>query len=194
MSFAALYEYCQSLAVPIGQNAVREKVCELTGRTGLIRVMCSNQLADEVMWGCIVWPGTVKHPYAQFCNGEPLIVVARGLDERERRFVVVKELMHLFDEALERVSTPQEFEELLTHMSAPAPDGRSAAMQSEANCMWMALTVMCPEAMRQDLQRKREAGEIGDVDIAERLKIPEVYVPLLFVPNFKQIVTYLTNC
>lgn len=195
MSFSALYEHCQDLAVPIGTRSLRDKVCELTRRAEPIKVMASERMLDGVIWGFILWPENPRHPYAQFCNGQPIIIFARGISDLEQRFVIVKELMHLFDEALERVSTPKEFEGLLSDMSVTPPAKPTAAMQSEARCIWMALIILCPETLRQDIQRKRELGEINDEQVSQQLRIPTIYVPMLFVPNFKDIVALvLANC
>ena len=191
MSFAALYAHCQSLAVPIKRPELILKICELTKRQDPIRVMVSDDMDITVIYGFIIWPGDTNHAYAKFCGMEPIIVIARGLHAYDQRFVVVKELMHLFDDALERVSTAEEFETLLSEFSVPAPTPPSAAMQSESKAVWMALAAMCPESLRQALQRKREKGEMTDADIADHLKIPQQFVPHLFVPNFKEIVAYL---
>ena len=182
MSYADLYRYCQDLTPPISRKLLIPKVCELTGeQQPILRV---HGLDPAVIAGFIVWPGNSAHPFAHHCGTGPTIVVARNLNYCWRRFVVIKELMHYFDAVEERLKLPDAFEGLLSEFGAPLPV-RSKAMNSEIFGLWMALGVICPELLRQNLQRKREAQAITDLEIAHQLKMPESYVPALFDPMFK---------
>lgn len=195
MSYAELYRYCQNLPTPISRAAVIPKVVELTRRPRkpliLIRSMDPAHLA-----GFIVFPGpdaNPDHPIVRWGRGEPVIFVARPLNYCWRRFVVIKELMHYFDPPLARVSTESDFEALVTEFSAPQLD-RSRAMDCEVRALWMALGIICPEEQRQQMERQRLVGAIDDATIAERLKMPLAYVPLLFHTHFKEIIAGLCAC
>lgn len=192
MSYAELYRFCQTQTVPVSRSKIIPKVTELTKRPRAPRIMLRT-LDPAIIAGFIVWPGQTEHPWAKWGRGEPLIVAARAHNYCWMRFVVVKELMHCFDESLERVSTPDEFEALISEFGSPQLD-RSVAMQSEVKALWMALGVLCPEELRQDLERKRVIGEIDDLGIAKILRIPVAYVPNLFHPQFKAIMAWLTSC
>lgn len=193
MSYAALYEYCQQLSVPVSRRHIIPKVCELAKRKNKPKVMLSG-LDPAIVAGFILWPGVSTHPFARYGDGEPVIVVARAHNNCWQRFVVVKELMHYFDKPLEHVSSAEDFCALVTEFSSPALEHRSASMGSEVKGLWMALGLFCPEPLRQDLQRKRAAGEIDDSDIATMLKIPLAYVSALFHKDFKEYMTDLCDC
>lgn len=186
MSYAALYEYCQDLPVPVSRSKIIPKVVELARRPRrplvLLRTMDPATIA-----GFIVFPdedADPAHPFVRWGRGEPVICVARSLNYCWQRFVVIKELMHYFDPPLEKVNTPEDFGALLTEFAAPQPD-RSLAMNSEVSALWMALGIMCPEIRRQSLERRRAKGELTDLDIAQELKMPAAYVPLLFTAQYK---------
>lgn len=194
MSYGALYEYCQDLPVPVSRKHIIPKVCELTKRARKPRIMAYD-LDPAIVAGFIVWPGNNDHPIGKFGKGEPVIVIARQHNTCWRRFVVVKELMHYFDRPLEKVNSEDDFEEVVSGFCSPVPpDHRSPAMGSEANAFWMALGVLCPEPLRQDLQRDRARGAISDMEIAQRLKIPLAFVPALFQPHFKESMSELCDC
>lgn len=193
MSYAQLYEYCQTLDVPVSRRNIIPKVCELARRPNPPRIMASG-LDPAIVAGFIIWPGVSAHPFARFGRGEPVIIVSRSLNYCWQRFVVVKELMHYFDKPLEMVSSADDFESLISEFSSPRPEHRSPAMGSEVHGLWMALGLLCPELLRHDLQRQRETGQMTDMDIAQRLRIPVAYVPPLFDPNFKEYMAYLCTC
>lgn len=182
MSYAELYAACQDATVPLSRKYLIPRVCELT-RQSQPRIFRAT-LDPRDTRGFILLPGVSEHPLAKFCNGAPLIVVARGLNYCWERFVVVKELMHYFDTPLERVSSQEEFEALLQDFTVPAPE-MSDALHSEVKAFWMALGILCPELLRQKFARDRDSGAIDDLQIAEALKIPAQYVPRLFDPKFK---------
>lgn len=194
MSYAALYQYCQTAPVDITDPAdtsksthvsrkyLLPKILELTGRQ-TVRFF-KVDIASEELTGYIVFPGNTEHKLAKHCNGAPIIAVARTLNYCWSRFAVIKELMHLFDAPLEQVNTADEFESLIGEFVVPIPS-RSLAMNCEIKAFWMALGVVCPETVRQDLQRQRELGKKTDLQIAQLLKIPTAYIPSLFDAHFK---------
>ena len=191
MSFAALYEHCQALRTPVDANAIADfaaKVAKLPRRPQLFR---SGTMKSGALRGTYVRPGQTEHYLAKHCQGLPIVVIARDLNPCWSRFVYVKEVMHLFDESLATVSTGEEFESLLVSMTSPSPGERPAAVNSEILAYWMALGCFCPEELRQELQRKREADEKTDLQIATQLRIPEHTISRLFRPNYKAIMAML---
>lgn len=192
MTYASLYDYCQELTVPVSRADIVPKVVELARRPRgpliMLRGMDPQKLA-----GFTVWPGPDADPhnvYVKWGRGEPVIVVARDLNYCWKRFVVIKELMHYFDRPLEKVTNAADFAALVSEFSGPQID-RSNAMGSEVRALWMALGVICPENLRQQLESRRLHQQISDMDIAQMLKMPVVYVPLLFQPHYKQLIANL---
>lgn len=193
MSYAELYKYCQTLPVPVSRAKIIPKVVELSRRPRKPFILVRG-IDPAVLLGGFIEPAPGStHAWARWSKGEPIIVVARDLNYCWRRFVVVKELMHYFDPALSRVSNADDFESLIHEFSGPRPD-RSPAMDSEVRGLWMALALFCPEELRQDLERKRAAGQMSDIDIAQMLKVPLAMVPNLFDSDFKTYISWLCEC
>lgn len=187
MSYRELYEFCQNLPAPISRTDLIPNVCRLTGKPKP-RVILSG-LNPEIVRGYFIVPGNTQHPFAKWANapGGAIIVVAREMNYCWKRFVEVKELMHLFDEPLQLVGDGDIFQGLISEFVAPTLEW-SDAFRSDAQAVWMALGVLCPEQRRQEFARMRTAGDINDLTIAQELKIPERYVPTLFHPAFRRYV------
>lgn len=188
-SYAELYAYCQGVRGRIGRGKLFPKVAELT-KLPRPKQMISGKLNPGNVLGFIVFPNGSDTRLTQFTQGAPLIVIARDLSPEWRRFVMIKELMHYFDQALETVSSADEFESLVGEISAP-PLRRSPAMDSEIKAFWMALGVVCNEEKRQEFQRKIESGQLSHAGVAAELKLPESVITALFEPNFKTIIAGL---
>lgn len=190
--FAELYEFVQEREVPISRRDLKPKVLELAELEG-VKEFRSSELCPHTLRGVFIKPGAgLGHPYEKFSDGQPIIILSRELNHCWSRFVYVKELLHVFDEPLERVGTGDEFFTLIEGFTAPAlRSERSKAMQSEVECFWAAVALLCPEEIRQGFGRRRDAKQVTDLEIAQELKIPEQYVPRLFHQNFKAIVQHL---
>jgi Zn-dependent peptidase ImmA (M78 family) len=190
MSYAELYEYCQTLTPPISRNLIVPKACELAKQAKNIRIIMSA-LNTEHIRGYFVWPDSGQdNQFTKFSEGLPFIVIGRGMNRCWTRFVIVKELMHLFDESLEKVGNGDEFSSLLNEFTVSEVEP-SPAMRSETKGFWMALALLCPEELRQDFMKKRQRDEMSNLDIAKELKIPEQFVPSLFHPNYKAVISML---
>jgi hypothetical protein len=187
MPYRDLYAYAQELEPVVSRNAIRDKIIELTGATGF-RCFCDHALDPEELCGYYVSPGNPDHPFARQAGGKHVIAFAKGLNKCWERFVVVKEMMHLFDGPLEKTNTEDDLDSIFAGMLDPDFDGRiSPQCMSEFKCFWMALGVLCPERIRAELQQKRDAGTMTELEIATYLKIPEAYVGRLFHPGFKAL-------
>ncbi|KRG43186.1 hypothetical protein ARC78_07415 [Stenotrophomonas pictorum JCM 9942] len=185
MSYSNLYERCQGLGgEKISRTVLVPLICEAASKPRP-KVMLSS-LNPEIIRGYFVTAHS-EHPFAKFARapGGSVIVVAREMNYCWKRFVEVKEMMHLFDENSQLVGTAAELESLINEFTAPQPV-RSSALQSETSALWMALGVLCPEVKRQEFERVRAQGKISDDEIAERLKIPKRYVSHLFDVRYKR--------
>lgn len=194
MSYAALYERCQDFAPPISRTLIADAAAEIVRLPRRPHFYMTDSMLAPDLRGQFIPPGDTEHPLAKYCKGVPMILVARDLNRCWERFVYVKELMHLFDTALEKVSTAPEFEQLVLAMNTPPPGERLESVNSEIMAFWMALGCLCPENLRQEMQRRRELLELTDLEIATALRIPEQHIPRLFAADFKRIMhTLLTN-
>ncbi len=182
MCFGDLYDYIQTLEVPISRTDVRAKIRDLLP-TKPFRLLVSG-LNVDMMLGYYVSARNTEHPFVKQA-GTAVIVIARENNERWRRIVEFKELMHLFDDPWESTNNADELESLLIGMCENVETHRTEQMQSEIECLWMAFAICCPEEKRVELQQRRSDEEILDSGIAELLRIPERWVPFLFVPEYK---------
>ena len=192
MSYRDLYTYCHGLQRRPSRWEIIDKVVQLTGRPGRPGIMVVGY-DPNILLGTIQWLVPDGHPMAQRCNGEPLITVARGIGRPWTRLVVVKEVMHYFDDPLSHVGNAAQFEGLINEFSNEQPKD-SEAMVSESIAYWRALALFCPEVKRQEYARMRAAGTIDDAQIARDLVLPEDQVPLLFAPHFPTTVAQLLRC
>lgn len=110
--------------------------------------------------------------------------MARGLNRCWYRFVFVKELMHMLDSPDEAADNAATFDLLLTELSGHGSLEKSNAYYSEMKAFWMALGLLCPEGVRQQIKGDKAAGA-SDYSLAYRLKIPELYVRHIINPLFE---------
>lgn len=191
MSFRALYDYCQGLGTPIEPKDIRTKLRELL--PGMPVRVVSIDIDPNKICGSYISPRNEDNLF--YNGGTPgvgVICISKHLNFCWSRFVQVKELMHMFDDRLAHTSTGDDLERLLGHFCDNiSTNRRSEQMQSEVECFWMALSLMCPEDVRVELARKREAMPLSDREIAEQLKIPETCIPALFVESYKENIAFL---
>lgn len=191
MTYTKLFTFCQTQKVHVKRNTIKEETLNLVGKPKVSVMMTGVDL--EITRGFFVSARNTDHPLVQKF-GTDIIVLARGMNRCWTRFVMIKELMHIFDDPAEQTSTDAEFDTLMTDLTSGNTPGEWAPqMRSENRCHWMALALFCPEDERQDLLQKRDKKEITDYEIALRLRIPELYVRNLFRPNFTGIVQWLRD-
>lgn len=192
MSYKDLFGFCQELHPHINRNVVRDETLKLTG-TPSVRT-AKTTLDINVCRGFYLSARNTDHQLVKQCGGH-VIVLARELNYCWERFVFVKELMHLFDDPKEATDTGEKFERMLEEIGADGttPADWSPQMCSEVKCFWMALGVLCPEKNRAEYAAARENAEIDDYTIALQLRIPKLYVPVLFQDRYQTIIRLLTE-
>ena len=181
-SYRDLYKCFENTEPHIRRNDVQDAVADITG-TPKVRPIVAT-LDTTICRGFYLSPKTDHRLTAQF--GGHIIVLARDLNRCWTRFVLIKELMHLFDGDAEATDTGEKFESILNEINGPGPSGPSDQTNSEFKAFWMALGLLCPAKIHEELTVARGQNHISDYAIATRLKIPEVYVPHLFRPAFKR--------
>jgi len=183
MTYKSLYESIQSHELPINRNFVREKIIEVA-RVQKLTIVASG-LDTNVCRGYFLHAQNTENPLVRQCGGY-VVVFARSLNRCWQRLVITKEMMHLFDNEEAATDTGEKFEHALSELfevSSPSP---SLQTQSEFNCFWMALGILCPEHLRQKFMKDRKSGHLDDYSIALKLRIPERYVPRLFTARYQQ--------
>lgn len=185
MSYKALYDYCQELYQPSPLQDIVDHAIKFSGADG-IKVFPADLDAKKSI-GYFIAATNAEHPFVKWAGGMPVIVVSRGNNYCWKRFVIVKEAMHLFDKQIENLNSSAELMSLVAEFLAASPQP-SVHLKSENRAFWMGLALFCPEKYRVELNRKRVAGELTDNQIARQLEMPETYVPHLFSPNYRKII------
>ena len=190
MSFRELYDFCQEQDGPyISRRVILPKAQSLSGKT--VQHMKSGKIKAPDCRGYFISADRADHPLILQSGGRrDIIVTSRDNNRCWERFVFVKELMHLFDDPLEKAGTPEEFESIISDFITP-PSERSIVMSSEIKALWMALSLFCPEEKRIALNQSRMDGTMTDREIALLLKIPEQNIPPLFSAGYKPTVATL---
>lgn len=187
MSFRELYEYAQTLTVPIQEADLRRKLRELTAIP--VRII-SMEMNTDYMLGKYISHRNEDNLYYKSPPGTSIILLSESLSPDWARIVQIKELMHLFDDPPQHTNTAEEFEQLLIGL-CEALQGRTPQEESELECLWRALSIICPEELRLDLSRQRDAKQLTDVEIAKQLLIPVIFVPYIFAASYKSNVQVL---
>lgn len=175
----------------MSRNALRDKCIELARIPKIMHVRTG--MDQGIARGVFLTPQNTDHPLVKQ-NGCHIVVTERTLNQCWERFVYVKELTHLFDEANMRTGSASQLDVLLGEFaSLGAIDARSPQLVSEARAVWRALALFCSEEQRQAFARERDAVKIDDYGIALRLKIPKIHVPKLFSENYEKFLQHEVN-
>jgi hypothetical protein len=187
MPFSQLYDYCQTLHPKISRKIIRDKVLELTGidRVSIVK----TGLDPTICRGFYLSARNNNHRLVQQLGGCVIVLARDNLNYCWQRFVVVKELMHLFDDPISATDNGDRFEVMLREFS-PVIE-RSQQGIAEIRCFYRALTALCPESDRLRYMDQKAKGQIDDYAIALELKIPEQYVPKLFMPDYGDMLRWL---
>lgn len=186
MTYAALRkEFCEK-SLHISRNDLKKTVVDITGRPVVI---IKTALDTKICRGFYLSSENKNHKFVSLA-GKDAIVLAQGMNRCWDRFVIAKELMHMFDQPNTMTDSGDKFDQLLFELSV-SEQSRSPQLQSEIKAFWMALGALCPESFRNEFRIKRESNTLTDYDIALQFRIPEMYVPLLFQPRFSTIVESL---
>ena len=188
--FAELYNHCQDFDPKISRKIIQKKALELTG---IPRVAVVKSGLDITQCRGLYYSASNTEARIVQQLGCNVIVLARALNYCWERFVYTKELMHVFDADDAKTATPEQFERLLAELDTPSSLERSNQMLSEVKGFWMALACLCPEKHRLEYAAMKQKSHIDDYGIALQLRIPQQYVPNLFVPNYLGIISTLTK-
>jgi hypothetical protein len=188
MTYLKLYNFIQEEPIYISRKVIRNKAQSLTGQE--FRIVATGGLDSDICRGYFLSAKNSDSKLVQQCGGRNVIVLSRVLNDCWMRFVTVKEMMHIFGRKEQKVSTPQEFINLIEGMCGL--EGKdSPQIQSEWECVWMALGVLCPEKERLNFKKLRKENKIDDYNIALKLKIPQLLVTTLLNDNFEENINKL---
>jgi hypothetical protein len=192
MTFARLYEYaCDLRQYPVVlEGVIDQKAMELGSQDELYYV--AADLDPVISLGHIKQYRVPALVYDQDPKWVTEIRYCNDLNECWKRYVCCKELMHIFDNADERVNCPDRFIKLLDEIESPLPSDLASPMyKTETRTMWMALAILCPEPVRAHFKPKWDSKELSDYDVALELKIPEGTIKAAMADSFAAILAAL---
>lgn len=193
MSYSDLYQFRQTLGNYVKHPVILKAAQRCSGKRAFMGCDPKLKIADARSYYIAL--DDPKHEKYSFAGEQNMIFFSGENNKCWKRFVVVKEAMHLFDDSFGSTSSDEEFEALLNEWSVQAPEGRSPAMKSEIRAFWMALGLCCPESDRVEYQKRLKRGEMTELEIAQELKMPEQYIPSLLGVSYKKIIDHLiTTC
>jgi hypothetical protein len=183
MGYRHIYEQCQKLAPAVSRRKIFPLVLAETGISNIRHVV--STLDVGVCRGLYLSARNTEARFVQQVGGH-VIVTARGMNYCWERFVFIKELMHAFDDPESAADSGETFDSQLQDLTGPlttlSPQG-----EAEYLSFFMALGILCPESSRLVLQERLAARQIDHYTIALQLRIPELYVPLLFEARYRQL-------
>jgi hypothetical protein len=190
MSYRNLYAHCQQLTPKISTKEIKRVVLEITGKTQLDVII--NSPDPRKLRGYFLSSERTSDDRFPKLLGKNVVVLARGMNDCWNRFILTKEMMHLFDTPNEETSTPEQFKTLLQEFEPANPiKASSPQYASESKGFWMALACLCPEANRLEFIEQYEKSQINYYGIALKLRIPEQLVPVLFKEDYSQIINWV---
>lgn len=190
MSFRELYDYCQTLTVPVGRNALRDRILAMAGMR--VRVIKDGGLDIRVCRGYYLSASNAEHPVIVQAGGANVIVLARDNNRCWERFVFLKELLHVFDSVERSMGTGPQLEAVLQAFEGTGNPANPQS-QSEYRAMWMAAALMCPEARREEYVAisnlpKDDPRYMDDLAIATSLRMPRQWVQRILQPSYSEII------
>jgi hypothetical protein len=179
MLFTALYEFAASGGAKSEKSPV--SVTKLahhikgTGHDGIGQInFWPVKMNENVMLGYMTEDFDRSSAYDEEFKVVD-IKYSNGLDFCWSRMVCCKELMHAFDTASEKTSSRERFIQLMEQLeSPPMAEDFSKMLIAEFRAEWMALIVLCPKEMRDQLKARIDAGEIDDAQAADLAKLPAI--------------------
>jgi hypothetical protein len=189
MSFARLYEAAQKQSGRISTKWLKERAIELSDIT-VVKEQWSSVIDATTLRGFYI-EGPMKGP-VPLKEREALIILSRDmckghLGDHWRRFVVTKELMHVFDLPDEKADTPDKFDKQVERFGDPSAD-TSPQFRAEVKAYWRALMVLCSEVDRKKYKKQLANSSMSLDVIASALHLPAKHVRDLLREDFPKII------
>ena len=176
--------------IPIKVSDIRDSIIDY-GFQDEIEFIESN-IDDSILRGIFKQFNKHKAVY-----GEPIrvthIYYPRTANNCWRRFICCKELMHIFDSVAERTCSEKDVIHLVESLSfshnPQYTENTTPDLVAEARAFWLALCVLVPDDFMDKLKNSIENNQINDeliYDVANQLKIPSVFVPILFKEEYRE--------
>lgn len=158
-----------------------------------INIKRSAELAKTHLRGLVILhqPGFIPSQL----TSNYTIVTAAGLSPEEERFVVIKELMHIYfgpeGGGVYATTSAIELENLINEMFVGSVTTKSKQTDAEAKALWMAMSVLCPEGKRREHAQRLAKDSNYISEVAKTLRITEHRAHVLFGEQYAREVASL---
>ena len=128
---------------------------------------------DGAQLGNFIWLEQERtSPYEEPFNDAMIFVNNKVKEPALRRFIAAKELMHVFDSAVQRTDTRVKFEQLLEEIgSMPIRGDMSEGFTADREALWKAVLCLIPPWIRDE--HKSDWGQtLTAPELAGRLVLP----------------------
>ncbi|VXD07550.1 conserved hypothetical protein [Sphingomonas sp. T1] len=155
-------------------------------------IKASNKLPKDRARGFVISHGP---NFMHDMNANYTIIVAEGMSREMERFVVIKELMHMYfgpdgghAATGSAVALDNHFRKFFGNSATITA---SAHVQAEHEALWMALAVICPEHRRLELKEAVTNRDKGFEDVAALLHIPLHTAKALLSKQFESEISHI---
>jgi hypothetical protein len=133
---------------------------------------------------------------AGFLHRKHVIFFASSLDQFWRRLVICKELIHILDPDVCKISTPDALKHLISKIVIPPEFDHEVqkcgpAVLNDRNAEYIAVAVLFPLGVRNVLMNKYKQKKIGVIEISKLVGIPPKYVVYVMHDNWPEILKLL---
>lgn len=196
MSLRKLYEtFANVTTLPIEIEEVRDAIVRLGIQDEILLLPTELDIGElcGIFYQYVRREGLYADP--QFCT---IVVYPANAHIEAQRFVCCKELIHLMDSAVERVSTTERVAELVKKVLGPLTtvdvgiDDFIAAQDKMA--AYRCIPLLFPSAARAEAAAMLAAGETTIEKIAEWSCLPEDIVNLVMEENWPEVEKVIIDC
>ena len=183
-------DFCARIELPVRISEVHDYIL----RKGVVDEISYFEVdADpEILRGQFQLIAPVPRPYCQ-PHRIARISFSRLLPPVEKRLVVVKELLHVFDDQHAEASTKEEVNQLIAEIVAPQTLTASVPTASDRLTEVLALAVLLPKAAVDAFRPAIGEGHISPEEVATIARIPERYGRFVFSPVWREILEQLAS-
>ncbi|PZT91006.1 MAG: hypothetical protein DI637_02895 [Citromicrobium sp.] len=172
MPFKTLYNRRQAEAERLPLSWYVDDANELSWAFNSIQIKRTTALPKSHLRGMII-----NHPPGFMPLSEPspyTIFIAAGLTPEMERFVLIKELMHVYFGPGGTYATDSQvtLENHMQEMFANSADIKSHQYEAEKLALWMAISVLTPETNREAFRDNVASATMSFEDVAAQLRIP----------------------
>jgi hypothetical protein len=194
LPFKTLYKRRQNGPVVVPITWYVEDAKELHWVNDCIQIKRTHKLPKEQLRGMIIRHEAGFMPNARDCNYS--IFIAANLTREMERFVIIKELMHLYfgpDGGGCATDTQFVLQNHIQEMFGSSAEIKSMEYTAEKQAFWMAISVITTEIDRLNFKDKLEAGELSINDVAAKLRIPQHTASALLSSQFDHEISNLLS-